>query len=468
MTDPAAPPGVPSQVGDDFGLGLTLPGRGTVDESGRRRVHPVSPLVQGAGVLPVGLILVFALGMGAFQAIGLGSVGIVILGLVVLPLVVTGWQYAAWRNTWYWFDADGDFRVDSGVLTKQQRRMQLSRLQSVDVTQPLFARLFSMAEVKVEVAGSHNSRVTLQFLPLHEARELRSEILARSAGLQHDAGEAPEAPIVTVPPGMLARSLLFRDATAGLLLLTIGLIVVTMFTSGWGGLVVALFTGGLPILIVIGEFMRYFNFTVSQSPDGLRQRFGLAKTETRTVPPGRVQSIEFVEPFLWRRWGWVRLRVNIAGLGQQDRGGNKEETILIPVATHAVAADLVERVLPGLDLEHLTWVAAPARSRRRAPIQAPRLAVGWDDGVFVARGGRITRRLAVIPHARTQSVRLTQGPWERSLGLASVHADSTPGPVTIVGRHLDAMDARRVADEQAVRAEAARASDRSTRWAAEE
>ncbi len=466
--DPAGgPPPPASAVGDDLGLGFRLPGSGTVDPSGRRRVHPISPLVHGASALPVGIGLIVAVALGVFPALGVTSLIGVLLLLIVVPALVAGWQYLAWTRTWYWFDDDGDFRVDSGILTTQQRRLQLSRLQSVDVAQPLVARFFSMAEVTVEVAGTRDSRVKLQFLPLSEARALRSEILARAAGLSHDAGEAPETPVVTVAPRDLAVSLLLRSGTAFLLLLTLAIIATTFLRSGVGGLVLALFTGALPIFLVVGEFMRYFNFTVSQSPDGLRLRFGLAKTETRTVPPGRVQAIEFVEPLLWRRQGWVRLRVNIAGVVHTDSQGNKTETLLIPVATHEVAADLVERVLPGLDLSAMQWIEAPARSRGRSPVQWRRLAVAWDDAVLVTRRGRITRRTAVIPHARTQSVRVTQGPWERRFDLASVHVDSTPGPVTVSGEHLDAATARRVADEQAARAERGRSADRSTRWAAE-
>ena len=195
-----------------------------------------------------------------------------------------------------------------------------------------------MAEVTVEVAGAGDSRVKLQFLPLEEARALRSEVLARAAGLRHDVGEAPEIPITSVTPRDLALSLVMRTVTAALLLLTALIVVVTVLSSGWGGLGIALVTGGLPIIIVFAEFIKYFNFTVTQSPDGLRLKFGLAKTETRTVPPGRVQAIEIVEPLLWRRQGWVRVRVNIAGVGGDDSSGNKEETLLIPVATHEVAA----------------------------------------------------------------------------------------------------------------------------------
>lgn len=465
MTEPEPPFAPPSAVGDDLGLGLRLPGQGTVDDAGRRRVHPVTPLVFGATALPVGVVIVVAFGMGSVTRLGPLGLVAALAAIVLLGLLVAGWQYLAWRNTWYWFDDDGDFRVDSGVLTKQQRRLQLSRLQSVDVAQPLFARFFAMAEVVVEVAGAGDSRVKLQYLPLEEARSLRREILARAAGLRHDTAEAPETPIVSVLPRDLAVSLVMRTVTAGLLLLTIIIVAGTVWSSGWGGLGIAIITGGLPILMVVSEFIKYFGFTVSQSPDGLRLRYGLAKTESRTVPPGRVQAIEFVEPMLWRRWGWVRLRVNIAGVGGTDSGGNKEETILIPVASREVAADIVERVLPGLALDGMQWHQAPARSRRRSPIQWSRLGVAWDGSVLAARRGRLTRRLSVIPHVRTQSVRLTQGPWERFLDLASVHVDSTPGPVSITGLHLDAVTARAIADEQAVRAGHGRSTDQSIRWA---
>jgi putative membrane protein len=186
------------------------------------------------------------------------------------------------------------------------------------------------------------------------------------------------------------------------------------------------------------------------------------------VPPGRVQAIEFVEPILWRRRGWVRLRVNIAGAGAEDSSGKQGETLLIPVATHDVANALVARVLPGLDLGAMDWHRVPERARRRSPIQWSNLSVAWDGNVYATTRGRITRRIMVIPHARTQSVRLTQGPWERALDLASVHVDSTPGPVRVSTLHFDATTARRLADEQALRAQQGRATDRSTHWAADQ
>jgi putative membrane protein len=213
--------------------------------------------------------------------------------------------------------------------------------------------------------------------------------------------------------------------------------------------------------------MKYFDFTMTQSPDGLRLRFGLAKREIRTVPPGRVQAIEIVEPLLWRRWHWVRLKVNIAGVGGSDSGGSKEETLLLPVASRETAYDVIGRVMPGLRIDELAWHPAPERARWRSPIQGGRLAVAWDARILAARRGRVTRRLALIPHARAQSVRVTQGPWEHSLSLASMHVDSTPGPVRVTALHLEAAAAREFADAEAVRAAQGRREDHSTRWASD-
>ncbi|HET8969556.1 MAG TPA: PH domain-containing protein [Candidatus Nanopelagicales bacterium] len=389
-------------------------------------------------------------------ALGLAAVA------VLLALLVTALQYLAWRRLTYWFDADGDLRVDSGVLTRQQRRLQLSRLQAVDVAAPLIARLVGMAEVRVEVAGSGDSKAVLQYLTRTEAEELRNEIVARSAGVRHDAGEAPEQVVATVPPGELVQSLLLRGSTFGLLAVTVVLVTVVMFTAGPAGLVLVV-VGGVPVFTVFTEFTRYYGFTVARADDGLRLRHGLLQTQHQTVPPGRVQAIGFSQPLLWRRRDWVRVQLNIAGVAGGD--GDGSASMLLPVAPWPVARAVVGQVMPGLDLDAIELLAAPDRARRRAWIQWRRLGVGHDAQVLVTRRGRVGRHWSVLPHARTQSVRITQGPWQRALSLASVWFDSTPGPVKVVGLHRSADEARELAQAQADRATAARASDRSTRWA---
>lgn len=477
-----------SAIGNDLGLGLAVPGSRLIDAQGHRKVHPISPFVHAVAVFPAmgGIVLAFGAsggaaianrlaqlpGLSAFASVSPILVAVAVIAAIaaVLSLIVAAYQYLAWQALSFWFDEDGDFRVQSGVLQRQQRRVQVSRIQAVDVTQPLAARLFSMAALVIEVAGQDDSRVRLKYLTLDDAREIRREVLARSAGLSADTAEAPQEVIARVPAGRLAASLLMRMSTLGFFLLTALILFVSYLTEGWGGLGLALVTGGVPFVIVLSEFLRFYGFTIAQSPDGLRLTYGMLKTESRTVPPGRVQAIDYVEPFLWRRKGWSRVLVTIAGVGtdsnsSNNSGGQRSETVLVPVAAIAQARDIVHRVLPALDPTEFTWVSAPRRAWKRSPIQWARLGVGWDENAFAIRRGLITRHLAAVPHARTQSVRWSQGPWERSLSLASVHVDITPGPVSVSGLHLDNDDAQQIAIHQAAAARAGRRTDNSTHWA---
>ena len=68
-----------------------------------------------------------------------------------------------------------------------------------------------------------------------------------------------------------------------------------------------------------------------------------------------------------------------------------------------------------------------------------------------------------MPHAKTQSVRIEQGPLQRRLGLADVHVDTPKGPVNAVAHQLDAAVARELTMTQLDRARAARAADQQHR-----
>ena len=105
----------------------------------------------------------------------------------------------------------------------------------------------------------------------------------------------------------------------------------------------------LPVLFGFGgyvysELVGRYGFTVAQSPDGLRLRSGLLDTRAQTVPPGRVQAVQVVEPWLWRRRGWARLRVNVAGYaGGEDQSSS---SILLPVGTREEVHRVLDLVLP--------------------------------------------------------------------------------------------------------------------------
>jgi putative membrane protein len=136
-------------------------------------------------IAPIAVFMFLLEGREASAMLGLGAaIGL----LVLLVLVVGGLAWASWLRLTYFFDQDGDLRIHSGIVTRNERRVQVSRLQSVDITQPLIARLFGLAEVRPEVAGASNESTKLRYLSIDEATQLRSDLLARAAGAQVPVG----------------------------------------------------------------------------------------------------------------------------------------------------------------------------------------------------------------------------------------------------------------------------------------
>ena len=422
-----------------------------------RRTHPVTPLVTMVrAVVPIALFMFVMEGRAASERLGIWGSGLLLIALVG---GVGGFAWLAWARLTYFFDDDGDLRIHSGVVTRNERRVQVSRIQSVDITQPLIARLFGLAELRPEVAGAANESTKLKYLSLTDADQLREELLARAADERTSAGgvvpASTERVLYQVPALQLLAAVALQPLTIGLLVLVPVVGIVAVLIGAWGLGFGGLLLFATPFFIVGGQFVNHFGFSVAESAVGLRLRFGLTSHRSQTVPPGRVQAIRIERPLLWRPWGWVRIVVNVAG----STGGDEAEerpSVLLPVAPEAIARMVLQRVLPDVDLLRVPLDPAPSRARWRAPLQWRRLGVGASERVLVTRRGWLVPKWDVVPHARTQSVRLTQGPWQRRLGLASMHIDSTPGPVRVTAMHRSEAEVRTLVDAQADRARLAR------------
>src|SRR5204862_3887817 len=121
------------------------------------------------------------------------------------------------RMTRYRVTAEA-LELNHGVIVRHQRRARLDRLQAVDVVQPLVARIFGLAKLKLEVAGGSGSSIELSYLTDTQARQLRNHLLAAAAGLTYETPHAPEAPergVAEVPVPRLILSLLLDVGVLG-------------------------------------------------------------------------------------------------------------------------------------------------------------------------------------------------------------------------------------------------------------
>jgi uncharacterized membrane protein YdbT with pleckstrin-like domain len=426
-------------------------------------LHPVTPWRRAWA--PVAALIAFT--MQDFQRtrewFSELTPGLLTAAFGVLLPVAAAYGFLSWWFTSY-LVTDTELRIRTGLIFRRTAHIRLDRIQAVDVGRPLLARVAGVAKLKLDVVGTE-AKDELAFLGEREAVSLRAELLARAAGIAPDAapeaGEAPARELLRVDARTLVTGLLLMGTGWGALLATLVIPygVYTVSDSVWAGLGALVPALGGVWASTGGRFLKEYDWTVAESPDGLRLDHGLLDREHATVPPGRVQSVRITEPLLWRRRGWLRVDLEIAGAGK-DKGG-----VLIPVATRVAVADVLARVLPGVSLPAATEAAAsvPRRARWCAPLAWRGYGHGVTDAVFVTRNGLLSRRVTLVPHAKVQSVRFGQGPWERRLGLASVAVDHGANGWT-EARLRDADEARAIVHAQAERSRTGRREAGPYRW----
>ncbi|WP_419995771.1 PH domain-containing protein [Streptomyces boninensis] len=400
------------------------------------------------------------------------SVGWLVLAFVVLLPVAVAYGFLSW---WYTGFAvtETELRVRTGLLFRRTAHIRLDRIQAIDVSRPLFARLTGVSKLKLDVVGTEK-KDELAFLGVQDAAVLRAELLARSAG--NAPGSAPDAPQEPGLPGKPgpgaapARRLYALDRRTLVLSVLLsgscwsalaGLAVVPALLWIWTGSPWAVIGAGLPLTGWVwsasgNRLLTEYGWTIDDSADGLRLDHGLLDRDHATVPLGRVQAVTIAEPLLWRRRRWVRITLGVAGQ-DKEKGG-----LLLPVGSYEDAERVLARVLPGVDLAaaRACTRGVPRAARWCAPLWWRGYGHGVTESVFVVRRGLLRRSMTLVPHAKVQSVRLTQGPWERRLGLADIHVEDGANATT-AARLRPAAEATAILYAQADRSRTLRRTRRS-------
>lgn len=422
------------------------------------RTHPLTGVVNGALWAAAA---VFGLGSSTISGEGWKGLNPVLSGLIMLGgglALGMGVGFAMWWFTRYVIDGT-ELRINSGIITKSSRRIPYERIQSVDITEPVVARVFGLAELRIEMAGGKNSRSSLRFLKLDDAAALRQLLLNKAHGHDELAPAEQRSVITTVPPVRIMIGTLLSLDFLFAVLVVIGLIA----TGIWFGSVLALLGGIIPfgswLAQIVGKrVIQQWDFTLSRGDRGLRIERGLLSRTSQTIPYDRVQGIAVKEPFVWRRLGWQRLEVDVAGYASQggDENGTNSSSTLLPISDRPLADAIMGELLPGADprIEERTY--ASPRSWIFAPIGYRYRWIAANAHTFVASEGWIERTTSIVPHHKTQSVELRQGPLQRWRRVATVEVHSPKGPVDADGRHLEQTAARAVLLAQLDRARAAR------------
>ncbi|MFW6010050.1 MAG: PH domain-containing protein [Actinomycetota bacterium] len=337
-----------------------------------RRLHPASvlfgiPIAQLIQVLIVPLFAGFAAG-GLFSLVFLAIAGVV--GLVVRIL---DWHFRR-------FSFDGEvLRVDHGVLSRNRRSLDVARIQQVEIQRTALARLFGLAAIRVETAGSASEpEVDLRVIPEEDAIALRSAVrtiqarMAETGEGQADAAEGPPSHhVLSVPMKHVvissvtgARLLVLPAVIGGLfqfvgqqignlmdrvmdVLIERGLMTGQVEVSGPDWNLVALGTAAVVVLsivaaILVGIFVDG-RFRIERYDEDLHITRGLVSNRESVVPLRRVQLVEINRNWLRRLLGYATVRIRSAG---GSAGGDGRVTV--PLLAEAEVDRLLGEILPNV------------------------------------------------------------------------------------------------------------------------
>jgi putative membrane protein len=417
---------------------------------GWHRLHPLSPAIRaGRALIAIAVIFLPTLVGGGTSRSDLLWHVVAIAALLVLGVV-------AWLTT-RWRIEDGDLRIEKGLVRRSSLRYPLSQVQAIDTVRPGLARLFGLAELRLRMGGTGGA-ARLAYLPDADAERLRARLLALSRGAHEDEPEPQERVLLRIPTRRVLGSVLLSGGMIALVTYVALLVVLRAVDRGAAAATfrasfVFLFGDALALWRVVN---RTYGATIAEAPEGIRVRAGLVATTAETIPRGRVQAVQVVEPFLWRPLGWRRLAVDVAGRvrehGDEERG-NRQLRAVLPVGTRADAERLLALLVPGAP-------PADARPPRRAGLKSPlryrRLRFAYDERYAVTAGGRLARVVAWVPLQKVQSLRRVEGPVQRGLRLATVHLDTAGRNVRAALRDVDAAASQEHLDRLTELARAAR------------
>ncbi len=453
-----------------------------VSDNEPKRVHPGTIAIDFLRRAPQTVI-----GLPAIAGYTSGrSIGWILLAAAVLGAVMLAITWVGWRRFTYTV-AEHELVIERGLLNRSRRSIPLARIQDVSIERKPLARLFGLAEVKVETGGGEKDEAVLDSVSLVEAERLRAALRGHhaptvpleSGDIGVAAADAAALPVIfrmSLPRvlllGIFSFSLVWIAALFGVLQFFDQFIDFGIDRArDWAevakdevqarfSIAAALAVAGVALVLgvvsgVVRTTLRDYGFTLRAGGGRFRRTRGLLTRSEVVVAMRRIQLAMVQRGPLRGALGWNALSFQTLG-GSNDPSGRQT---MAPLAREHEVAWIVETAgLPHFERLPLRPVAAGHVIRCvLMALPWPLLMLGaalavtpfaWlgslllipiagaallqrrfhryalrDTSLQVMRGV-IAQRDWIVPFENVQTVTLRAGLIQRWLGVASVLVDT--------------------------------------------
>jgi putative membrane protein len=466
-----------------------------------RRLHPLSwlfVLLQQLKQFIVPLLALFLFKQGDRNELW------PLIGVGVLALVSV-WRYFTYR---YHIDADR-LVIRSGVLHRSLRVIPFARIHNVAVHQSLLHRMFGVAEVRLESAGGQKPEAQMRVLTLADALALEAlvrrsgDVAATVAAMPTEPDTLLQLPPMEVLRlGLVSnRGLIVLGGAFAAASQMSPRLLPNLFEQwgkglfGWVGQhhfgptqyalaaasFVLVFVLLLRLFSIALALLQYYGFRLDRNGRRLTVERGLLTRLRTSTSTRRIQAWTLREGLLHRLLKRRSLGIDSAVAEQHDQ---QQRTLreLAPIATPERCDELVRELLPRAAWPPASWQSLHRRAWLRLCLpglllamvaatglywrfgnwgllallwlpwalfsawqQARRSGYALDAELVAVRGGWWSRHWRFAEIDKLQALQLTQSPFDRHHGMATLWLDTAGAGALSVPlriRYIAEQDAR--------------------------
>lgn len=318
--------------------------------------------------------------------------------LVLVFILLTGYDVINKYRTRFWIE-DNKFVFKDGVITRNEKDLDIKRIQSIDFNEPFFQRIFGAVQLDILTPGDG---IKIDTIKKSQAREIQSAIYEEKEEKEAvtsldeteiNIGDASPWPRETATKSIESFETIKKMSFKELLLMAM--------TSGGLGVFAAIFFGLINIVggeIVIENYFEYFediirsvvlavvlaslifvvigyiigttiimvrnyDYTLKRRGDDLSIEYGLLSKKNKSVNINRVQNVVISDSLLRRLIGYYALSVSITSDSlESDEVDGKVQ--LLPFIKKKELYEIIGDIFPNY---HMTTPkrVVPVRSYRR-------------------------------------------------------------------------------------------------------
>lgn len=370
-----------------------------------QKLHPIAyagSIMMGIKTLWVPVVIIL---FNMWEEISSGSINtwMILTGIgIIVPLflIVVGIDMLNKYRTRFWIE-DGKFIFKNGIFTRNEKELDIKRIQSIDFNEPLFHRLFGAVKLDILTPGDgikidtikKSQALEIQKLIYEEQQDIEieettvdigdSSVWPRDTSIEESAPKTAQREFTTLKKMNFKELILMAMTSGGLgvfAAIFFGIINIVggeflienyfeYFETLVRGVIISIVIASL-IFVLIGYvigttiiMVRNYDYTLKQSGDDLSVEYGLFSKKNKSVNINRVQNVIISDSILRRLIGYYGLSVSITSDSlESDQIDGKVQ--LLPFIKKNELYEIIGDIFPNYHIEVPKRVV-PFRAIRR-------------------------------------------------------------------------------------------------------